>query len=105
MFFFVIVLANAIFVCLLELQRVETRLFSIVFASNAYFMICTRDESNWSINVFLYFATPGTYFGSHFIMGGEKFDTPQPESYLFGENADLNFLGSRPTAVSIYALQ
>ncbi|CAH1115328.1 unnamed protein product [Psylliodes chrysocephalus] len=39
----------------------------------------------------------GNYFGSHFIMGGERFDTPQPESYLFGENTDLNFLGSRPT--------
>ncbi|XP_033231298.1 E3 ubiquitin ligase Rnf157 [Belonocnema kinseyi] len=39
----------------------------------------------------------GSYFGSHFIMGGERFDTPQPEAYLFGENADLNFLGSRPT--------
>lgn len=33
-------------------------------------------------------------------MGGERFDTPQPESYLFGENADLNFLGSKPTPVS-----
>lgn len=33
-------------------------------------------------------------------MGGERFDTPQPESYLFGENSDLNFLGSRPTPVS-----
>lgn len=43
---------------------------------------------------------PGNYFGSHFIMGGERFDTPQPEAYLFGENADLNFLGNRPTAVS-----
>lgn len=43
----------------------------------------------------------GTYFGSHFIMGGERFDTPQPESYLFGENGDLNFLGNRPTAVSL----
>lgn len=31
-------------------------------------------------------------------MGGERFDTPQPEAYLFGENGDLNFLGSRPTA-------
>lgn len=41
----------------------------------------------------------GTYFGTHFIMGGERFDTPQPEAYLFGENGDLNFLGSRPTAV------
>ncbi|XP_037932156.1 E3 ubiquitin ligase RNF157-like [Teleopsis dalmanni] len=40
----------------------------------------------------------GNFFGSHFIMGGERFDTPQPESYLFGENADLNFLGNRPTA-------
>lgn len=42
----------------------------------------------------------GTYFGTHFIMGGERFDTPMPEAYLFGENGDLNFLGSRPTAVS-----
>lgn len=33
-------------------------------------------------------------------MGGERFDTPQPESYLFGENSDLNFLGSRPAPVS-----
>lgn len=53
--------------------------------------------------VFVIFAllllTKGTYFGTHFIMGGERFDTPQPEAYLFGENADLNFLGSRPTAV------
>lgn len=32
-------------------------------------------------------------------MGGERFDTPQPESYLFGENADLNFLGIKPTLV------
>lgn len=35
-------------------------------------------------------------------MGGERFDTPQPEAYLFGENADLNFLGSRPTVVRIF---
>lgn len=32
-------------------------------------------------------------------MGGERFDQTIPESYLFGENADLNFLGSKPTAV------
>lgn len=35
-------------------------------------------------------------------MGGERFDTPQPEAYLFGENVDLNFLGSRPTPVSAH---
>ena len=33
---------------------------------------------------------------SYFIMGGERFDQTQPESYLFGDNGDLNFLGSRP---------
>lgn len=33
-------------------------------------------------------------------MGGERFETSLPECYLFGENADLNFLGSRPTSVS-----
>lgn len=47
----------------------------------------------------LFVPTTGSYFGSHFIMGGERFDTPQPEAYLFGENTDLNFLGSRPTPV------
>ncbi|NXA42977.1 RN157 ligase, partial [Eudromia elegans] len=40
--------------------------------------------------------SPGNYFANHFIMGGEKFDSPHPEGYLFGENGDLNFLGSRP---------
>ena len=29
-------------------------------------------------------------------MGGEKFDSPQPESFLFGDNTDLNYLGSKP---------
>ncbi|XP_069180634.1 probable E3 ubiquitin-protein ligase MGRN1 isoform X7 [Procambarus clarkii] len=38
----------------------------------------------------------GNYFSSHFIMGGERFETALPEMYLFGENMDVNFLGSRP---------
>uniref|UniRef100_A0A8C4Q8S0 E3 ubiquitin-protein ligase n=1 Tax=Eptatretus burgeri TaxID=7764 RepID=A0A8C4Q8S0_EPTBU len=38
----------------------------------------------------------GNYFSNHFYMGGEKFETSSPESYLFGENSDLNFLGCRP---------
>ncbi|KAH8368090.1 hypothetical protein KR084_006865 [Drosophila pseudotakahashii] len=49
-------------------------------------------------NAYKYPPRMGNFFGTHFIMGGERFDTPQPESYLFGENADLNFLGNRPTA-------
>ncbi|NXU57155.1 RN157 ligase, partial [Turnix velox] len=44
----------------------------------------------------LVFFLPGSYFANHFIMGGEKFDSTQPEGYLFGENSDLNFLGTRP---------
>ena len=32
-------------------------------------------------------------------MGGERFETVQPEMYLFGENQDLNYLGSRPVPV------
>ena len=40
----------------------------------------------------------GYYFASHFIMGGERFDSPQPESFLFGENTDLNFLGPKPVS-------
>uniref|UniRef100_A0A8C3V433 E3 ubiquitin-protein ligase n=1 Tax=Catharus ustulatus TaxID=91951 RepID=A0A8C3V433_CATUS len=46
--------------------------------------------------ILLCFLFLGNYFASHFFMGGEKFDTPHPEGYLFGENMDLNFLGNRP---------
>lgn len=42
----------------------------------------------------------GNYFSNYFIMGGDKFDAPQPEAYLFGDNMDLNFLGSKPIPVS-----
>lgn len=34
-------------------------------------------------------------------MGGERFDQAIPESYLFGENADLNWLGAKPISVSV----
>ncbi|KAG5672913.1 hypothetical protein PVAND_003001 [Polypedilum vanderplanki] len=40
----------------------------------------------------------GNFFSSSFIMGGERFDQASPESYLFGENSDLNWLSSKPTA-------
>ena len=46
----------------------------------------------------------GSYFASHFIMGGEKFDSTHPEGYLFGENSDLNFLGNRPVAVCLRSI-
>lgn len=37
-------------------------------------------------------------------MGGERFDTAVPEMYLFGENMDVNFLGSRPAPVSLFVI-
>ena len=33
-------------------------------------------------------------------MGGKKFETAQPEGYLFGDNSDLNYLGPKPHHVS-----
>ncbi|KAM6964603.1 LOW QUALITY PROTEIN: E3 ubiquitin ligase RNF157 [Tautogolabrus adspersus] len=51
-----------------------------------------------SNSVYRYPPKSGSYFANHFIMGGEKFDSTHPEGYLFGENTDLNFLGTRPVA-------
>ncbi|XP_069785729.1 E3 ubiquitin ligase RNF157 isoform X2 [Narcine bancroftii] len=47
-------------------------------------------------SVYRYPPKSGNYFASHFIMGGQTFDSAHPEGYLFGENSDLNFLGSHP---------
>lgn len=58
-------------------------------------MSCSRRSSL----SFSFLPSSGNYFASHFFMGGEKFDTPHPEGYLFGENMDLNFLGNRPVQV------
>ncbi|CAD5123610.1 DgyrCDS11937 [Dimorphilus gyrociliatus] len=49
-----------------------------------------------SQNAYRYPPRSGCYFGSHFIMGGQRFETAQPEAYLFGDNHDLNWLHSRP---------
>lgn len=37
----------------------------------------------------------GAYFAPYYFMGSEKFETSQPESYLFGENSDLQYLGPK----------
>jgi len=56
----------------------------------------TEEDNDSTTSVYRYPPRAGNYFSTHFIMGGEKFDSPQPESFLFGENSDLNFLGSKP---------
>lgn len=40
----------------------------------------------------------GYYFANHFVMGGDRFESTKQDIYLFGDNEDLNFLGSRPFA-------
>lgn len=57
-----------------------------------------NDNLDASGNAYIYYYPPkgGKFFGTTFIMGGDKFDMSQPESYLFGENYDLNYLGGRP---------
>lgn len=55
-----------------------------------------------SQNAYRYPPRSGCYFGSHFIMGGQRFETAQPEAYLFGDNNDLNWFHSRPYPVRIF---
>uniref|UniRef100_A0A7E4ZT62 RING-type E3 ubiquitin transferase n=1 Tax=Panagrellus redivivus TaxID=6233 RepID=A0A7E4ZT62_PANRE len=38
----------------------------------------------------------GSYFGTHFLMGGERFDVAKPDVFLFGDNSDLEMLGNKP---------
>lgn len=47
----------------------------------------------------------GNYFSSTFIMGGDRHEMTIPESYLFGENSDLNFLAPKPTAVIRHSIK
>ncbi|KAI6194482.1 RING-type E3 ubiquitin transferase [Aphelenchoides besseyi] len=34
------------------------------------------------------------FFSSHFLMGGKRFETLKPDTFLFGNNADLDLLGA-----------
>lgn len=38
----------------------------------------------------------GPFFGTHFLMGGERYEVSKPEAFLFGENSDLDFLNGKP---------
>lgn len=33
------------------------------------------------------------FFGTHFLMGGKRFDLTKPDTFLFGNNADIDLLG------------
>jgi hypothetical protein len=42
-----------------------------------------------------------TYFGNHFLMGGELYDTTKPDVFLFGDQQDLELLGNKPIKVCL----
>ena len=44
--------------------------------------------------------TEGSYFSTHYYLGHRKFETGEPELFLFGETNDINFLNRKPISVS-----
>uniref|UniRef100_A0A915EAA7 RING-type E3 ubiquitin transferase n=1 Tax=Ditylenchus dipsaci TaxID=166011 RepID=A0A915EAA7_9BILA len=48
----------------------------------------------------------GSFFGEHFLMGGERYDVAKPDTttFLFGDNSDLELLGNKPVKVIPYSL-
>ena len=72
-------------------------------------------ESHWSTGVkikstllpsflppsSLLFPPGGNYFSMHYHLGHKKFQSAEPEVFLFGELSDINFLGSKPAPVRI----
>lgn len=56
------------------------------------------------MNMFTHTHTGSNYFSSHYYLGHRKFECGDPELFLFGELADLNFLPDKPTSVSYYAM-
>ena len=54
------------------------------------------------VHTFNIFLVSGlSYFSSHYHLGHRKFETGDPEVFLFGELNDINFLNSKPVAVSL----
>lgn len=70
--------------------------------SDIHVLVLNLMYIEWSNDRHLIVFWTGNYFGSYFYMGGERFEMSQPEAYLFGENSDLNFLGSKPMPVCKY---
>lgn len=43
--------------------------------------------------------TANPYFSSHYYLGHRKFETGEPEVFLFGDLQDLNYLPPKPVKV------
>ncbi|VDM98224.1 unnamed protein product [Thelazia callipaeda] len=53
------------------------------------------DEDDEDREMHCFSSHPGAFFGSYFLLGGERYDLAKPEAFLFGDNADLDILGNR----------
>lgn len=47
----------------------------------------------------------GDYFTTYFHLGTRKFDATKPDSFLFGDLSDINYLAHVPSAVSMYLVE
>ena len=45
-----------------------------------------------------------SFFGNHFLMGGELYDTAKQEVFLFGAQQDLELLDGRPVKVYLFVI-
>ncbi|MFH4974211.1 hypothetical protein AB6A40_000920 [Gnathostoma spinigerum] len=57
----------------------------------------TEREDDEESEVQRFSSRAGDFFGAHFLMGGERYDVAKPEAFLFGDNSDLDQLGSKPS--------
>ena len=48
-------------------------------------------------------SSASSFFGSHFLMGGERYDVARPDTFLFGDLSDLELLCmTKPAKVNNY---
>lgn len=45
--------------------------------------------------------TDEPFFSSHFYLGHRKFETGEPELFLFGDLQDINYLPAKPVKVNL----
>ena len=49
----------------------------------------------------VYIHVGGDYFTTYFHLGTRKFDATKPDTFLFGDLPDINYLTHVPSAVSV----
>ncbi len=55
------------------------------------------------IEITCLWSSENQYFSSHYYLGHRKFETGEPELFLFGDLQDLNYLSPKPVKVELRA--